>query len=120
MTINFLQDCSNEADHSAVGVGKIISTHSTVTYRCEWNIGLPMGYMEDNLTSADNQWIPSRAAAPSKGTGLLKVFTGIGIEKMEVENQIWRIKRNQNPPPLCCFRHFSHFRPTTVLCVRFL
>ena len=44
VTITFLHGCSNEADHSAVGVGKVIPTHSIVTYRCEWNIGLPMGY----------------------------------------------------------------------------
>ena len=44
MTITFLHCCSNEADHSAVGVGKIIPTHSNVKYRCEWNTGLLMGY----------------------------------------------------------------------------
>ena len=37
MTITFLHGCSNEADHSAVAVGKISPTHSIVTYRCEWN-----------------------------------------------------------------------------------
>ena len=46
VTITFLHGCSNEADHSAVGVGKISPTHSIVTYRCEWNIGLPMGYRD--------------------------------------------------------------------------
>ena len=39
MTITLLHGCSNKAEHSAVGVGKVIPTHSIVTYQCKWNIG---------------------------------------------------------------------------------